>query len=90
MRARQVSGVFETRWVFVARSCSGGADRTELGPDSGHLFKSALIGVKAFLWNRSIPHERSLKNRPGIKSCLIGPPKAPAVFIFLLDWKVKQ
>ena len=32
MCARQVSGLFETRWVFVERSCNGGADRNELGP----------------------------------------------------------
>ena len=24
MCARQISGIFETRWVFVARSCGGG------------------------------------------------------------------
>jgi pimeloyl-ACP methyl ester carboxylesterase len=32
MRARQVSGLFETRWVFVERSWNAGLDRNELGP----------------------------------------------------------
>jgi len=34
--------------------------------------------------------ERSLKDRPEIKIDLVGPPKAPAVFIFLPDWQLKQ
>jgi hypothetical protein len=42
--ARQVSGLFETRWVFVERSCNGGADSKRAGPqDSGQLFEHALI-----------------------------------------------
>jgi hypothetical protein len=35
-------------------------------------------------------HQRSIKNGPGIKACVIGPPKAPVVFIFLLDCQLKQ
>jgi hypothetical protein len=40
--------------------------------------------------NTSFLHQRPLKNGPGIKGCLIGLPEAPAVFIFFLDWQVKQ
>jgi hypothetical protein len=35
-------------------------------------------------------HQRFIKNGPGIKACVIGPPEAPAVFIFLPDWQLKQ
>ena len=35
-------------------------------------------------------HQRHVKNRPEVKVGLIGPPKAPTVFIFLPDWKLKQ
>ena len=38
----QVSGLFETRRVFVERSCNGGADRNELGPRIGGAFSNAL------------------------------------------------
>jgi hypothetical protein len=38
----------------------------------------------------STPNQRAFKNGAGIKSCLIGPPEAPPVFILLPDWQVKQ
>jgi hypothetical protein len=34
--------------------------------------------------------QRTLKDRPGIKACLIGPPQAPSVFSFFVDCKVDQ
>ena len=34
-------------------------------------------------------NKRAIKNRPGVKACLIGPPEALAVFILFLDWQVK-
>lgn len=34
--------------------------------------------------------QRGIKNCPIIKACLIGPPPAPAILIFFLDWQVKQ
>ena len=44
MCARQVSGLFETRRVFIERSCNGGADSKRAGSqDSGQLLKHALI-----------------------------------------------
>jgi hypothetical protein len=34
--------------------------------------------------------QRSLKDRPGIKAHVIGPPEAPSVFILFLNWQVNQ
>jgi hypothetical protein len=69
MCARQVSGVFETRWFFVARSCSGGVDGTELSPGIAGSFSKALA-FRAFFWNRLLLDERSIKNRPRIANAL--------------------
>src|ERR1700741_955923 len=35
-------------------------------------------------------HQRSIKNRPGIKVSVVGPPKTPAIFIFLPDWQLNE
>jgi hypothetical protein len=43
MCARQVGGLFETRRVFVERSCNGGVTETSRVQDSEQLFKHALI-----------------------------------------------
>jgi len=35
-------------------------------------------------------NQRTLKDRPGIKTCVIGPPETPPVFILFLDRHVNQ
>jgi hypothetical protein len=41
------------------------------------------------LGSLALLNQGSLKNRPRIKTGMIGPPKAPAVSIFL-DWQANQ
>ena len=31
-----------------------------------------------------------LKDRPGIKTRLVGPPETPSVFMFILNWQMNQ
>ena len=35
-------------------------------------------------------NERTLKDRPGIKACVIGPPETPSEFILVFDRYVNQ
>ena len=68
----------------------------------GHSLKRVLIEYQSFFleWScRNLEQlasyrflfrdERSVKNRPGIKACVIGPPETPSISIFL-DWHVVQ
>jgi hypothetical protein len=50
------------------------------------LHHSVTLPLRPFLFL----HQRPVKNGPGVKSCVIGPPQAPAVFILFLEWQVKQ
>jgi hypothetical protein len=34
--------------------------------------------------------QRTLKDRPGIKACLIGSPQTPPVFNLFLNWQMNQ
>jgi hypothetical protein len=49
-------------------------------PTTGKGEKNALLFLD----------QRTLKDRPGIKLRLLGPPETPSVFIFFLNWQVNQ
>jgi hypothetical protein len=79
---------------ICSRSYSGGADRTELSPFesiiAGSFSKALESDLERFSGTGLSVDERYIKNGPRIKNDSVGPPKAPAVFIFLPDWQLKQ
>jgi hypothetical protein len=52
--------------------------------------KWATSGLQVVCKMLLLLNQRAIKNRPGIKACLIGSPEAPSVFILFFDWQVKQ
>jgi hypothetical protein len=47
-------------------------------------------GVKEYSMGALFFDERTLKDRPRIKSCVIRSPETPSVLIVFLNWKVNQ
>src|SRR5215472_11572760 len=54
------------------------------------LFKSLAISRPRFPSLHNDLSLHPLKDRPGIKSRLIGPPEAAAVFVLFFDWLVNE
>jgi hypothetical protein len=55
-------------------------------PDSS---SSPMFGFQNVFLDTGLFDQRPLKDRPGIKACLIAPPETPAVSIFL-NWQANQ